>query len=64
MKNISPADLPKMTESDLFIFSAIQDLANNISLSFNMMNIRMNQLERNIKEKISTNIQTLKISLF
>ena len=58
MKNISPADLPKMAESELFIFSAIQDLANNISLSFNMMNIRMNQLERNIKEKISTNIQT------
>ena len=58
MKNISPADLPKMAESELFIFSAIQNLANNISLSFNMMNIRMNQLERNIKEKISTNIQT------
>jgi hypothetical protein len=35
MKNISPADLPKMAESELFIFSAIQDLANNISLSFN-----------------------------
>jgi uncharacterized protein YdcH (DUF465 family) len=47
-----------MTESELFMFSAIQNLANNISLSFNMMNIRMNQLERNIKEKISTNIQT------
>jgi hypothetical protein len=47
-----------MTESELFMFSDIQNLANNISLSFNMMNIRMNQLERNIKEKISTKIQT------
>jgi hypothetical protein len=58
LKNISPADLPKKAESELFMFSAIQNLANNISLSFNMMNIRMNQLERNIKEKISTKIQT------
>jgi hypothetical protein len=33
MKNISPADLPKMAESELFIFSAIQDLANNIKIS-------------------------------
>ena len=47
-----------MAESELFMFSDIQNLANNISLSFNMMNIRMNQLERNIKEKISTKIQT------
>ena len=58
LKNISPADLPKMNESELFMFSAIQNLANNISVSFNMMNNRMNQLETNIEKKISTKIQT------
>lgn len=47
-----------MTESELFMFSAIQNLANNISLSFNMMNNRMKQLETNIEEKIFTKIQT------
>jgi hypothetical protein len=42
-----------------FLFSAIQSLANNISVSFNMMNNRMNQLETNLEEKISANIQTV-----
>ena len=46
-----------MTESELLMFSAIQNLANNISLSFNMMNNRMKQLETNIEEKIWTKIQ-------
>jgi hypothetical protein len=30
--------MPKMGESVIFLFSAIQSLANNISVSFNMMN--------------------------
>ncbi|CAC5395184.1 unnamed protein product [Mytilus coruscus] len=50
--------LPKMGESEMFLFSAIQNLANNISVSFNMMNNRMNQLEANLEEKISANIET------
>ena len=49
--------MPKMGESETFLFSAIQSLANNISVSFNMMNNRMNQLETNLEEKISANIQ-------
>lgn len=47
-----------MSESELFLFSAIQNLANNISVSFNMVNTRMQQLETNIEEKISAKIQT------
>ncbi|CAC5363218.1 unnamed protein product [Mytilus coruscus] len=59
LKSISPADIPKMRESELFLFSAIQNLANNISDSFNMVNNRMSQLETNIEEKISAKIQTV-----
>jgi hypothetical protein len=42
--------MPKMVESETFLFSAIQSLANNISVSFNMMNNRMNQLETKRKD--------------
>ncbi|CAG2219308.1 unnamed protein product [Mytilus edulis] len=43
---------------ETFLFSAIQNLANNISASFNMMNIHLNQLESNLEETISANIET------
>lgn len=49
--------IPKMGESELFLFSAIQNLATNITLSFNMLNEKMSQLESNLEEKISTKIQ-------
>ncbi|CAC5415578.1 unnamed protein product [Mytilus coruscus] len=50
--------LPKMGKSETFLLSAIQNLANNISVSFNIMNSRMNQLEANLEEKRSANIVT------
>ena len=52
------AAIPKMGESETFVFSAKQSLANNISVSFNMTNNRMSQLETNLEENISANIQT------
>ena len=52
------SQIPKMGESELFLFSAIQNLANNINVSFNILNEKMNQLESNIEEKISLRIQS------
>ncbi|CAC5417717.1 unnamed protein product [Mytilus coruscus] len=47
-----------MGESETFLLSAKQNLANSISVSFNIMNSRINQLEANLEEKISANIET------
>lgn len=58
VNDIASKNIPNMSESELFLFSAIQNLANNISVSFNMVNTRMQQLETNIEEKISAKIQT------
>lgn len=51
--------IPNMSESEVFLFTAIQNLASNMTISFNNLNERMNQIETNLEAKLVNKIDTL-----
>lgn len=58
LKVTEQLQIPVMGESEKFLFSAIQNLATNITVSFNMLSDRMIQMESSIEAKISAKIES------
>ncbi|VDI14403.1 Hypothetical predicted protein [Mytilus galloprovincialis] len=58
LKVTEQLQIPVMGESEKFSFSAIQNLATNITVSFNMLSDRMIQMESSIEAKISAKIES------